>query len=127
MVAIGNTELVSDTLKWIADGPCHYVMKYHGYVIGRSLYNTEECDDLQATQNSGVNIVATTMKIASAKDKNLVFKELSFYGDITEIWDLNYTMFRIPIFKCDWVENKNGIKIDDLGFTLVDFSRVAHK
>ena len=82
-------------------------MKYHGYVIDRSLYNTKEYDDLQATQNSGVNIVATTMQIASAKDKNLVFEELCFYGVITEIWDLNYTMFRIPIFKCDWVDNKN--------------------
>ncbi|RVW95087.1 hypothetical protein CK203_025580 [Vitis vinifera] len=33
----------------------------------------------------------------------------------------------IPVFKCDWVENKNGIKVDDLGFTLVDFSKIAHK
>ncbi|RVW13297.1 hypothetical protein CK203_103428 [Vitis vinifera] len=36
-------------------------------------------------------------------------------------------MFRIPIFKCDWVDNKNGIRVDDLGFTLVDFSKMAHK
>ena len=36
-------------------------------------------------------------------------------------------MFRIPVFKCDWVDNKNGIKVDDLGFTLVDFSKIAHK
>ncbi|RVX18749.1 hypothetical protein CK203_006964 [Vitis vinifera] len=33
----------------------------------------------------------------------------------------------IPVFKCDWVDNKNGIKVDDLGFTLVDFSKIAHK
>ena len=36
-------------------------------------------------------------------------------------------MFRIPIFKCDWVDNKNGIKVDELGFTLVDFSKIGHK
>ena len=36
-------------------------------------------------------------------------------------------MFRIPIFKCDWVDNKNGIRVDDLGFTLVDFNKMAHK
>ena len=71
----------------------------YGYVINGSLYNTKERDDLRATQNSGVNIVATTIQIASAKDKNLVFGELCFFGVITEIWDLNYTMFRIPIFK----------------------------
>ena len=30
-------------------------------------------DQLQVTQNSGVSIVATTMQIASAKDKNPLF------------------------------------------------------
>ncbi|RVW70445.1 hypothetical protein CK203_058330 [Vitis vinifera] len=126
-VAIGNEEPVFETLKWIAHGPSHYVFKYHGYVINWCHYHTKERDDLPATQNSGVKIVATTMQIASAKDKNPVFGELCFYGVITEIWDLDYTMFRIPIFKCDWVDNKNGIKVDDLGFTLVDFSKMAHK
>ncbi|RVW60630.1 hypothetical protein CK203_048850 [Vitis vinifera] len=33
----------------------------------------------------------------------------------------------IQIFKCDWVDNKNGIRVDDLGFTLVDFSKIAYK
>ena len=102
-------------------------MKYHGYVINGCQYNTKECDDLRATQNSGVSIVSTTMQISSDKDKNPVFRELCFYGVITEIWHLDYTMFRIPVSKCDWVDNKNGIKVDDLGFTLVDFSKVAHK
>lgn len=79
------------------------------------------------TQNSGVSILAGTMQIASSKDKNPVFGELCFYGVINEIWDLDYNMFRIPIFKCDWVDNKNGIKVDELGFTLVDFSKIGHK
>ena len=90
-------------------------------------YHTKEHDDLRATQNSGVSIVATTMQIASAKDKNPVFGKLCFYEVITEIWDLDYTMFWIPIFKCDWVDNKNGIRVDDLRFTLVDFNKMAHK
>ena len=67
------------------------------------------------------------MQIASAKDKNPVFGELCFYEVIIEIQDLDYTMFKIPIFKCDWVDNKNGIRVDDLGFTLVDLSKMAHK
>ena len=36
-------------------------------------------------------------------------------------------MFRIPVFKWDWVDNKNGIKVDDLGFALVNFNKIAHK
>ena len=67
------------------------------------------------------------MQIVVAKDKNPIFYELCFYGVITEIWDLDYTIFRIQVFKCDWIDNKNGIRVDDLGFTLVDFNKMAHK
>ena len=101
--------------------------KYHGYVINGCHYNTKDRDELRVTQNSGVNIVAITMQISSAKDKNLVFGELCFYGIITEIWDLYYTMFRIPVFKYNWVYNKSGIKVFEYGLTLVDFTKMAHK
>ncbi|KAL6341789.1 hypothetical protein AAG906_038033 [Vitis piasezkii] len=30
-----------------------------------------------------------------------------------------------PTLQCDWVDNKNGIKVDELGFTLVDFSKIV--
>ncbi|RVW19147.1 hypothetical protein CK203_095156 [Vitis vinifera] len=74
--AIVNNEPISETLKWIAHGPSHYVSKYHGYVINGCQYHTKERDDLRATQNSGVSIVASTMQIVSAKDQNLVFDQL---------------------------------------------------
>ena len=67
------------------------------------------------------------MQIVVAKDKNPIFYELCFYGVITEIWDLDYTIFRIQVFKCDWIDNKNGIRVDDFGLTLADFSKMAHK
>ena len=104
-----------------------YVSKYNGYTINGCRYHTKERDDLRTTQNSGVSVVASTMQIASAKDKNPIFGELCFYGIITEIWDLDYTKFRIPVLKCDWVDNNNGIKVDELGFTLVDLTKVAYK
>ena len=118
---------MAETLKWIAHGPSHYVSKYNGYTINGFRYHTKERDDLRTTQNSGVSVVASTMQIASAKDKNPIFGELCFYGIITEIWDLDYTKFRIPVFKCDWVDNNNNIKVDELGFTLVDLTKVAYK
>ena len=82
---IGNNEPIFETLKWIAHGPSHYVCKYDGYVINGCRYHTKECDDLRATQNSGVSIVASIMQIASVKDKNPVFGELCFYEIIIEI------------------------------------------
>ncbi|KAL4022843.1 hypothetical protein IC575_016589 [Cucumis melo] len=67
------------------------------------------------------------MQVCSSKDKNPIIGEMSFYGVIEEIWELNYNSFKVAIFKCDWVENSGGIKTDDLGFVLVDLSRVGHK
>ena len=34
---------------------------------------------------------------------------------------------RILVFKCDWADNNNDIKVDELGFTLVDLTKVAYK
>ena len=101
--------------------------KYNGYTINGCRYHTKEQDDLRTTQNSGVSVVASTMQIARAKDKNPIFGELCFYRIITEIWDLDYTKFRIPVFKCGWVNNNKDIKVDELGFTLVDLTKVAYK
>ena len=78
-------------------------------------------------KNIGVSIVASTMQITSAKDKNPIFGELCLYRVITDIWDLDYTIFRIPVFKVNWVDNNNDIKVDEFGFTLVDFMKVAYK
>ena len=45
------------------------------------------------------------------------------YGVIEDIWELNYTQFKIPIFQCKWVDNKGGVKFDENGFTLVDLNK----
>ncbi|XP_058192212.1 uncharacterized protein LOC131309621 [Rhododendron vialii] len=67
------------------------------------------------------------MQVASYKDKNPVYVEMSFYGVITEIWHLDYNLLKIPVFKCDWVDSKKGVKVDELGFTLVELGRIGHK
>lgn len=67
------------------------------------------------------------MQVTGYKDKNPLFTDMCYYGVITEIWQLDYHMFKIPVFKCDWVDINKGIKVDDLGFTLVELSRIGHK
>ena len=67
------------------------------------------------------------MQIASGKNKNPVLGDMCFYGVVTDIWDLDYNMFNICVFKCDWVDSTNGVKVDELGFTLVDRSKIGHK
>ena len=52
---------------------------------------------------------------------------MCYYGVINEIWTLDYHMFNIPVFKCDWVDSNGGVKVDELGVTLVNLNRVGHK
>ena len=71
--------------------------------------------------------MVSNLKIASAKDKNLMLSDKCFYGVVTEIWDLDYNIFNILVFKCDWVDSRNRVKVDEFGFTLVDLSKIGHK
>jgi hypothetical protein len=71
--------------------------------------------------------VAKTLQVASTKDNNPVLTDMTFYGVIKEIWMLDYFSFQIPVFKCDWVDSKHSVKIDELGFTSVELDRIGHK
>ncbi|BBH06975.1 hypothetical protein Prudu_018761 [Prunus dulcis] len=100
---------VSENLRWLAAGP-----------------NMAAQDDVRTTQNSGVYLLAHTMQVASAKDKNPILSNMGFYGVIQEIWDLDYQKFTIPVFRCDWIDS-SGLVVDELGFTLVDLSKIGHR
>ena len=52
---------------------------------------------------------------------------MTYYGIIEEIWELDYHAFTASLFLCKWAANDRGIKVDELGFTLVDFTRRGHK
>ncbi|KAJ0046827.1 hypothetical protein Pint_05167 [Pistacia integerrima] len=36
-------------------------------------------------------------------------------------------MFNLLVFKCDGFDSNGGVKVDDLGFTLVNTNRLGHK
>jgi len=61
------------------------------------------------------------MQFSTLKDTNHVLGSMTYYEFIEEIWEVDFTKFFVSIFKCKWVENKSGVKIDESGFTLVDF------
>ncbi|KAJ0025456.1 hypothetical protein Pint_08193 [Pistacia integerrima] len=33
----------------------------------------------------------------------------------------------MSVFKCDWFNSNGGVKVDDLGFTLVNINRLGHR
>ena len=51
----------------------------------------------------------------------------TYYGWIEEIWELDFVNFRIPLFKCIWIDNKYGLKRDNDRMLLADFRRQAYK
>jgi len=64
-------------------------------------------------QNSGVTLEEESMYFSTSKDQNSVVGSMPCYGVKVEIWEVNYTNFTVPVFKCKWVDNKIGIKVDE--------------
>ncbi|KAL4032984.1 hypothetical protein IC575_006067 [Cucumis melo] len=118
---------ITPSLRWIAHEPSPDVATYSGYIINGYYYHTKRRDDIRRVQNSGVSITATTMQVSSSKDKNPVMSDMTFYGVIREIWEIDYHQLSFILFKCDWVDNRSGVKVDELGFTIVDLKRIGHK
>ncbi|KAA0054810.1 transposase [Cucumis melo var. makuwa] len=123
---VGNSG-VSDNLRWIAHGDHPFVITYSSYAINKCRYDTKSSEKDRSVQNSGVSLVAKTMQVYSSKDKNPIIGDMSFYEVIQEIWKLSYNTFNVSVFKCDWIQNSGGVRIDELGYTLVDLNRVGHK
>ena len=115
-----NGERVSETIRWLAGKPSFTVLTFEGYLVDGIRYFTRDRDDTRVVQNSGVSLVARTVQVSSAKDLNPVESDMTFYGIIEEIWELDYRAFKAPLFLCRWADNERGVKVDELGFTLVD-------
>ncbi|CAL2229527.1 unnamed protein product [Prunus armeniaca] len=118
---------VSENLRWLAAGPNMAMPSYRNYLIKGIKFNIKAQDDVRTTQNSGVYLLAHTMQVASAKDKNQILSNMGFYGVIQEIWDLDYQKFTIPVFRCDWIDSTSGLVVEEPGFTLVDLSKIEHR
>ncbi|XP_010490106.1 PREDICTED: uncharacterized protein LOC104767831 [Camelina sativa] len=107
-------------LKWSAYGPRTSARTYTGYIVNGLRFHTNSVDRL--SQNSGVFYEATTMCRSSAKDTSQVADWVSYYGRVTDIILLDYNVFYVPLFKCQWAVRGNGVKIED-GFTLVNLKQ----
>jgi len=84
-------------------------------------------DEKSTVQNYGVTLEAESMQFSISKDTNSVLGSMTYYGFVEEIWEVDYTKFSILVFKCKWIDNKSGVKIDESGFTLVDFQKIGYR
>ena len=125
--AILNDETASETLRWLAHGPNFDVICWSGYDINNFCFYTEHLDSKSAVQNSGVMVEAESLHFSSSKDKCPVLASVSYFGVIQEIWEIDYNKFRVPVFKCNWVDINSGIQVDEFGYTTVNLNSLAYK
>ncbi|CAK8534103.1 unnamed protein product [Lathyrus sativus] len=123
-ILVDNT--CSETLNCLARAPKFDVITSTGYDINNFTFYTMTQDDTSIMKNSGVMVIAESMHFSSSKDKNHVMASIAYYGVIEEIWDINFITFKVPLFKCKWVDTKNSVKTDEFGFTLVGLEKVAY-
>ena len=112
----------------LASGPSQWARRYTGYIVNGFRFRTKQRERRLNTQNSGVMLDATTESFASAKDKRPVSGDVTYYGVLTDIFELRYSNdFKFVLFKCDWVDTHSGTTKDDFEFTLVNFKHSLYK
>ncbi|XP_026440636.1 uncharacterized protein LOC113339610 [Papaver somniferum] len=119
-----DRESISENLRWISHGPLYEVTKYTVYRINGYLFRTRSRDG-RIHQNSGVSVAANDMHIS--RDDDVTYGKASYYGVLQEIWELDYCERKVHLFKCNWVDNKRGVKRDALGYKIVDLTMLGYK
>ncbi|KAF2308873.1 hypothetical protein GH714_022479 [Hevea brasiliensis] len=107
---------VSNDIVSLGIGPNKVAKRFSGFIINGIRFHTSAREEQRLTQNSGV------VNISEVGGVN-------YYGRIQDVIELNYYgAFKVVMFKCDWfdVHHNMGVKQDEYGFTLLNFSRLIH-
>ena len=83
----------------------------------------------KCTQNSGVVVIAKPSSYSSSRDMNPILGDVAYYGRVVDIIKLKYLGdYSVLLFKCEWFDSTSGrgVRKDEHGFTLVDFSRMTN-
>ncbi|KAK3218819.1 hypothetical protein Dsin_012789 [Dipteronia sinensis] len=114
---------VNEDLKWLAQRPNKIASRFKKYLINGFRFRIKDIDNRSKTQISGVVVNAKTSSFASSKDKNPIVGDVSYFGNVVNVIELDYYDGRkVALFKCDLIDiNSNrGTKKNELGFTLVN-------
>ncbi|XP_073137124.1 uncharacterized protein [Henckelia pumila] len=113
-----NEQIEDLDLRVFSRGPNPITFSYRGFNINGFAFRTIESEQSKKVQNSGVMVQAM-----NDNDD----RESIYYGRLIDVISLDYGgRGRIVLFRCDWVNTTVGLKVDQFGFSLVNFSRLIH-
>jgi len=122
------TSTIPDDLKYLAKDPSTQAGRCSAYNINGFKFRTVAWERGFKTQNNEVYLTSATSCVASSADGNVREADLSYYGKLQDIIELNYSGFKVTLFKCTWADTTTdrGFKKDAWGFSSINFSRVIH-
>ncbi|XVF15135.1 hypothetical protein REPUB_Repub09cG0123300 [Reevesia pubescens] len=129
LIQFTNEEHVFEKINILARGPLKIAKRCHGFIFNGIRFHTTDREKNRRTQNSGILVTSKTRNYSSAKDNNLIERDVDYYGVLSDIIELNYYgAFKVVLFRGDWVEvtTSRSIKKNEFGFTLVNFSHLIH-
>ena len=118
-----KNEEVSDYIFWFSKGPIPVATRYTEYFINGFRFHTKKRDARCKTQKSGVTLQAFTPSFASPKDQNPIVGDVTYYGSIHEIVEIDYWgKFSVVLFRCGWFQ----VEKDEYGLTCVNFNKLCY-
>ena len=82
--------MIMQNRKELPRGPNSIEKRYFRDIINGYRFHVRQRNARCKIQNSGVTLVASTISFASSKDKNQIVVDLTYYGRIVDIVELDY-------------------------------------
>ncbi|KAF9601804.1 hypothetical protein IFM89_023335 [Coptis chinensis] len=108
--------------KRIVDGPSFKAMSYNIYAVNGYAFYTADSKKGTTTQNSRVSMKAVTSYRASAKDRNLVDDEATYYGVVQKNLELDYEDFKQTLEQGESPDEEGSVTQERGPRKLVEFN-----
>jgi hypothetical protein len=131
LIQLLKTGDATSRLARLANGPSFYAQEFGKYRVNGFVFASNPHEEhLVGKQDSGISYKALTYCVASSKDKNPIEAEMTYYGVVQQILELDYTSFKEIVFYCDWVrvEDNNACTVDPAtNLIMVDLTKMKSK
>ena len=119
-----NSAVITDEIRNLAAGPLFTVTRYQAMDINGYTFYTMAQDKKSIYQNSGVRVRAV---VDDSHDDDDMETD-TYYGQIEEIWELDYVGLKVALFWFRWVTNgKRAVSKDKYGYVSVDLRVFGYK